>query len=206
MKNPKIDDYIEKQKPWQKDVLKTLRKLIFKADPKIEEHLKWGTPTYEHTGQVIWIMCAKDWIHFSFRQGALLDASHGLFEEGPDTESKAKRTIKVHEGDAVDEALIVGLVEQAVANNVAGKKVDFQMPKPGEKHFDIPFEFESLLDEHSVLEAYNMRPYYQQKGWVQWIDEAKAEATKAKRVDTVLAELKTGQYMPNKADRKQLKS
>ncbi|HUS26762.1 MAG TPA: DUF1801 domain-containing protein [Nevskiaceae bacterium] len=183
---------------WQRKVLTRLRELVHQADPDMVEGIKWGTPAFEHNGLVVWMFCAKEWVHFSFPQGALLDAGHGLFE---DTANKAQRTLKFRKGDVLPEKLIIKLVRQAVANNLADKKVDFKVPKAGERSFDVPHEYEVFLKENGLLDAYNERPYYQQKGWVQWIEEAARDETRAKRRKTMLKELRDGTYMPPKSER-----
>jgi len=201
MKLKVIDEYITEQPAWQQTILKGIRKAIHEGDPEITEVFKWGAPTFEHKGQVAWVFCAKSWVHLSFRQGALLKVPKATWTELDDTPSKAKRTMKFEKGATVPPELIAELVRQHVANNLAGKKIDFKIPKPGSKEFDLPAEYEHWLKAAGKLEDYRARPYYQQHGWIEWIESAKTEATKKKRMDMVLIELKHGQYMPNKEDR-----
>lgn len=200
--NTAVDAYIAKQSAWQKDILTKLRNAIHKADPDIKEAIKWGAPTFEDHGIVAWMFCAKEWVHFSFTQGALLDPSHGLFEEGKDSSSKAKRTIKFLEGQHIPTEIIMDLVKEAVGNNRSGKKVDFNIAKPHTQTFDIPEEYKDFLKEHGLHQEYKNRAFYQQRGWIEWIESAKHEETRQKRAQTMLTELQNGQYMPSKADRK----
>ncbi len=193
---PEITAYIATLPDWQQAICSELRAAIHGADPDIEESIKWGTPAFGHKGPVAWMFCARDWVHFSFPQGALPAETHGLFEP---TENKAGRTIKLHQDQAVPRGIIEQLVQQAVANNQAGKKVDLQIPKPGERKFDIPHEYLAFLKENGAYEEYLQRPYYQQKGWIQWIEEAKQQATRDKRRRTMLEELSASTYMPPKA-------
>lgn len=206
MKDERIDNYIAQQKPWQQTVIKAVRAAIHRADSDMSETLKWDAPTFEHEGQVAWLFCATKWVHLSFRHGALLDPPPDGWEEDEHTESKAKRTLKFREGQPVNESAIERLVAQAVANNLVGKKVDFQTPKPGTREFDLPHEHEQWLREAEQLEDYLARPYYQQKGWIEWLEQAKTDATRAKRRDMIISELQHDQYMPNKDQRKPLKS
>jgi hypothetical protein len=201
-KNTAIDAYITRQPEWQRDILKALRSAIHKADPNIKEVVKWGAPTFEDNGIVAWMFCALKWVHFSFPQGALLDPSHGLFEETKDTASKAKRTIKFTEGQHIPTDIISALVKEAVANNKSGKKADFKIAKQGTQEFDAPKEYQDFLKEHKLFDEYKSRPFYQQRGWIEWIESAKQEDTRQKRAHRMIRELQTGQYMPNKADRK----
>lgn len=196
-----IDAYLQSRVPWQRQILKQIRHAVHLGDPEIEEVIKWGAPAFEHHGQVAWMFCAKEWVHLSFRYGSILKAPKAAWVELDDTPSKAKRTMKFEQGAAVPDELIADLVRQAVANNLAGKKVDFKAPKPGSQTFDLPKGYEDWLKAAGKLEDYLDRPYYQQKGWIEWIESAKTEQTKTEYMDRVLIELKHGQYMPNKADR-----
>lgn len=179
--------------------MKELRDAVNAADSDMRETIKWGSPTFEHHGIVAWMFAAKDWVHFSFPQGKLLDHQHGMFQEAEnDQNSKAKRTIKLHQGDKVPHELITRLTRQAVAHNIAGEKVDFHPTKPGTKEYDTPPEYESFLRENGLLDEYNERPYFQRKGWIEWIEAAKRPETKEKRKSKMLEELKDGTYMPPK--------
>lgn len=197
--NPEVDAYIRSlDAPWKQEIMRTLRDCVHEADPEITEAIKWGAPAFEHSGPVAWMFAATEWAHFSFPQGALLDQSHGQFEEGPETEKKGKRTLKFRADDTIPVDLVIRLTRQAVQNNLKGKRVSFGVAKPGVRTFDLPHEYEVWLTEHGLLAEYRERPYYQQKGWIQWIESAKREQTKSRRRDTMLGELRDGTYMPPK--------
>lgn len=201
MKSEGVDAYISLEEPWKQAVLKEIRKAIHRADPDINEVIKWGAPSFELAGQVVWLFGAVHWVHVSFRQGAILKVPNGTWEEDETSESKAKRTIKVMKNEQVPVALIEDLVRQAVANNLVGKKVDLGVAKARTQEFELPKEYELWLREAGMLDKYQERPYYQQRGWVQWIELAKTLPTKQKRMRMVLIELKYKQYMPNAKDR-----
>lgn len=198
MMSPRVDDYIGQQEAWKQAVLRTLRQAIHQADPDIEEQIKWGTPSFHHAGQVAWMFCATEWVHFSFPQGVLLDVPEDFWEEGDGTASKAKRTLKFRQGDIIPVGQIEKLVTEAVDNNLAGKRVDFHPTKPGSQEFDLPKDYEDFLRDNGLLEEYLNRPYYQQKGWVEWIEQAKQVATRDRRKQKLLQELRDGTYMPSK--------
>lgn len=200
--NTGIDAYITRQPAWQRKILRELRKVIHKANPDIKETIKWGAPTFDDNGIVAWMFCAKEWVHFSFPQGSLLDPSHGLFEEGKNSANKAKRTIKFLEGQHIPTDIIERLIKESVSNNRAGKKVDFHTAKPNTQTFEVPKEYVEFLKEHELYDAYKARAFYQQRGWIEWIEDAKQEETRQKRAHLMIRELETGQYMPAKAERK----
>jgi len=63
----------------------------------------------------------------------------------------------------------------------------------------MPKNISALLNEHGLLEAYKSRPPYQRNDYLGWISQAKLEATKQKRINQMLEELKQGdRYMKMK--------
>lgn len=188
--------------PWQRKICIRLRQLIRESAPSIAERVAWSSPAFYCRGQIAWMFCAKEWVHFAFPQGALLEAPPGTWDEGEGTRSKAKRTMKFREGDSIPESLVVGLVRQAVVNDKAGRRIDFSAPKAGSRSFDLPKAYRDLLHDRGRLEAFLDRPYYQQSGWLRWIEAAKTDGTREKRIELMFEELATGQYMPTKAERR----
>lgn len=119
--NIETTEYIQKLPLWQQGIMNKLREIIHKADPNVEEAIKWGSPAFIYDGIYAWMFAATDWVHFSFKHVALLSAPEGVFVEESDT-TKGNRTIKYREGDQVNEPMLAVLIKQAVANNILGKK------------------------------------------------------------------------------------
>ncbi|MBW3568883.1 DUF1801 domain-containing protein [Candidatus Parcubacteria bacterium] len=190
-----INDYIARQTSWQQIILKELRRLIHETDPAVEEKIKWGTPAFDDHGPVAWMFCAKNWVHLSFPQGALLDSSHGLFEEDSSS-SKINRTIKIRKNEKINGLLIKKLVEQAVSNNKSGKKIKFT--PAAKKEIVLPDDMAAELKAHGLEKDFWSRAYYQQKGYIGWIESAKLDATRVRRLRKMLEELQEGSYMPPK--------
>lgn len=60
-----------------------------------------------------------------------------------------------------------------------------------ERH-EMPEFVLSALESNSLMEAYRQRPDYQQNDYIGWINRAKRTATKQKRLDQMLDELRKG--------------
>jgi len=56
----------------------------------------------------------------------------------------------------------------------------------------MPAYVKKALEVRQLMEAYKARPAYQQNDYVGWINEAKMEATKMRRLEQMLEELKKG--------------
>jgi uncharacterized protein YdeI (YjbR/CyaY-like superfamily) len=56
----------------------------------------------------------------------------------------------------------------------------------------MPDFFRDVLNAHGLMDVYLSRPPYQQNDYIGWITRAKLEATKQKRLNQMLDELKKG--------------
>ena len=77
----------------------------------------------------------------------------------------------------------------AAAKNTTLKRAKNPMP---------PFVREAL-DSHGLIDAYKARPPYQQNDYLGWISRAKLDATRQKRLNQMLDELKGGKKYMNMA-------
>ncbi len=56
----------------------------------------------------------------------------------------------------------------------------------------MPADVEQLLTNHDLMDDYTQRPHYQRNDYLGWIDRAKRPATRQKRIEQMLDELRTG--------------
>lgn len=190
----KIDVYIAKRPPWQRKILERLRRLIHRADPSIVEDWKWAAPAYSHAGLVCFTWGFKNWVSLTFFQGALINDRYRLFTHGKANDKS--RTIKFTDASQVREAAISAYVKEAVRNNLAGRKVVLA-PEP-RRSLVLPRDVRAALVAARLLHAYAVRPYYQRKGYINWIEQVVRAETRKKRTALMLAELRAGTYMPLK--------
>ena len=67
-------------------------------------------------------------------------------------------------------------------------------PRPRHK---MPDFIRGALNERGLMEAYRSRPSYQQNDYIGWIQAAKRDETKQKRLNQMLDELKGGKRYMN---------
>jgi hypothetical protein len=113
-----IDARIAALGDWRRDMLAQVRTLIHCAIPDVVETWKWrGVPVWEKDG----ILCTgesyKSAVKLTFAKGAALDDPAGLFNASLD--GHVRRAIDLHEGDAIDEAAFITLIQAAAALNAA---------------------------------------------------------------------------------------
>ena len=56
----------------------------------------------------------------------------------------------------------------------------------------VPNFVTEALNERALMAAYRDRPAYQQNDYIGWINQAKRQETKEKRLDQMLSELESG--------------
>ena len=70
---------------------------------------------------------------------------------------------------------------------------------PPRPRYPMPKFMRDALNEHGLMDAYNARPPYQRNDYIGWVNRAKREETKQKRLNQMLDELaKGGIYMKMK--------
>lgn len=86
-RDARVDAYIARARPFARPILKRVRMLAHRADPKIEETLKWGMPAFMHQGIVfgmgafkshctLWFWKAR---HIFGKSGRLKNGAMGSF-------------------------------------------------------------------------------------------------------------------------------
>lgn len=116
-----ISKKIDELGDWRGRTLGKVRELIHAADPEIVEAWKWrGTAAWSHGGFVCTGEVYKNKVKLTFSKGASLDDPDHLFNAS--LEGNAWRAIDIFEGDRIDDAAFMKLIQAAVALNIEGKK------------------------------------------------------------------------------------
>ena len=100
-----VNDYLEKQKSPQKEIMQKVRKIFKKSLPNCEEEMRWGVITYAK-GK-FYIAAMKNRVHVGFAINGLDKDEISLFEGS----GKTMRHIKIPLIEDVDEKKLVELIE-----------------------------------------------------------------------------------------------
>jgi uncharacterized protein YdeI (YjbR/CyaY-like superfamily) len=68
---------------------------------------------------------------------------------------------------------------------------------PARLRYPMPDFFREALITRGLMDAYLTRPPYQQNDYIGWVTRAKLEATRQKRLNQMLDELKKGNVYMN---------
>lgn len=186
--DPRIDAYIENAADFAKPVLKHLRLLVHKACPEISETIKWGSPSFEYKGIVCGMAAFKEHCAFGFWKQALLEAD--VFDKEKKAMGSFGRITSLK--DLPSDATVISLIKQAVALNEAGIKVKKDRPKE-RKELVVPAGLaEALAKDEKAAAVFEQFPYSHKKEYIEWINEAKTEPTRNKRIATAIEWIRDG--------------
>jgi uncharacterized protein YdeI (YjbR/CyaY-like superfamily) len=183
--SPEVDAYIAKSAEFSRPILTKVRSLFHKACPEIEETMKWGFPHFEHKGIVGSMAAFKRHACFGFWKGQLLSDPHNLFNGVGDTAMNAAKITDVAE--LPPDKILVEYIREAVALNEAGVKLPTPKKKPRKAILEIPDDFLARLKKNKkALAAFQAFSPSHQREYVEWVTEAKQEATSQKRMTTAI--------------------
>ena len=100
-----VEEYIEKQKSPQKEIIQKVRKIFKKTLPSCEEKMAWGCVTV--AGGKFYIAAMKNRVHVGFAINGLNKEEIGLFEGS----GKTMRHIKIPSLKDIDEEKLVKLIK-----------------------------------------------------------------------------------------------
>ncbi len=79
--NSKVDEFLDKKGHPMTAEIQKVRKIILKTDARMEETIKWSSPTFMYKGNMAsFFMNAKKHVSLMFHKGALLEDPTGLLQ------------------------------------------------------------------------------------------------------------------------------
>lgn len=185
-RDPRIDAYIAKSADFAQPILEHLRAVVHAAFPEVEESIKWSCPHFMYQGKLMCSMAA-------FKQHCSFHFWHGKDVVGEtDTEGMGQFGKITSIKELPNKKELVAYVRKAIALREAGvtrqRAVPTRKPSPA-----LPADFAALLKKHAAArKTYEAFSPSAQREYVEWITEAKTDATRQKRIATALEWLAEG--------------
>lgn len=190
MKNPAVDAYIAKSADFAQPILTRLRALMHKACPQIEETIKWGVPHFQYQGIVANMAAFRQHASFGFWKRKLMDDPAGFFPAAGDS-SMGGRKIRAM-SDLPADAVLIRYIKAAIALNEQGVK----LPNAGRKKqppVHPPADLLAALKKNAKARAiFAALTPSKQREYVEWLTEAKRQATRSARLATAIERLAAG--------------
>lgn len=186
-KDKRVDEYIAKAESFAQPILKHFRELVHKGCPEVEETIKWGMPSFDYKGPFFSLASFKKHCAFGFWKAKLIkDPNKYLGDrsnEGGEAMGNFGRVTSLK--DIPPDRILLDFFKQAKKLNDDGIKI--QRVKTAKKELKAPAYFLNTIKKNKkawiTFESFS--PSHKRE-YVEWILEAKTEATREKRMDQAI--------------------
>ncbi len=178
-RNPKVDNFLDRQKRWQDEFVQ-LREILL--DTPLTEDLKWGVPCYTVQGKNVVLMHGfNEYCALLFIKGVLLKDSAGVLITQTENVQSARQIRFTHVDQIIEmEPILKAYILEAIEVEKAGLKVDFKKTE----EFTIPEEFQAVLQENPDLKsAYDALTPGRQRAWLFYFAAPKQSKTRITRIE-----------------------
>jgi uncharacterized protein YdeI (YjbR/CyaY-like superfamily) len=186
-RDPRIDAYIAKAEPFARPILQKVRERVHDVLPDVEEAIKWNMPAYTLDGKIVAITAA-------FKAHAALNFWRGqeLLRNDANADAMGQfgkiKSVEDLPGDAEFDRLIREAAE--LAKSAPAPRKTKAEPKPAlVVHPDFAAALDRAPQAKAALDGF---PPSARRDYLEWIAEAKQEATRHKRIATALEWLSEG--------------
>lgn len=181
-KDPRVDAYIAKAKPFAQPILRRIRQAVHAGCPDVVETIKWSVPAFEYKGPMCGMAAFKAHCLMGFWKGALVK---GLPKDRVTQAGGGWGRFESLD-DLPGEKLLIRMVKEAAALNDAGIKVPraARAAKPPLKV--PPYMLAAIKENKKAAAAWAASSPSHQREYTEWITEAKTEATRTRRLETAV--------------------
>lgn len=183
-KDPRIDAYIARSAAFARPVLKYIRKTVHKGCPDVEETIKWGMPHIMHKGMLAGMAAFKSHCAFGFWKGTLLMGKRSAADKRDEAMGQFGCITSI--ADLPSEKTLLALVKRAAALNERGVKVPRRKPAAKGEPLVPAYFMAALRKSKRALAAFRGFNPSHRREYVEWVTEAKQEATRARRIATAI--------------------
>lgn len=190
--DPRVDAFIAKSADFARPILTHLRALVHEACPAATETIKWGMPHFEHAGSILCMMAAfKGHCAFGFwHQG--MEKIAGPHRASPAQAMGSLGRITSRAGLPSDTVLkrLVRTAAELIESGAPGR------PRPAKratKELPVPADLAAALKKNAATaKTFAAFPPGKRKDYIEWLTEAKRDATRQARLVTAISWIAEG--------------
>lgn len=186
-RDPRVDSYIARAQPFARPILEQVRERVHRALPEVEETLKWGAPSFTLDGKILLMMAA-------FKAHAAVNFWRGqeIGDGSPKAGAMGQFGKLASTADLPDDATFAALVREAAELSAAAPapRTPKHAPKPPPGvHPDFAAALAANPAARATLDGFTPSA---RREYLDWISEAKQEATRTRRIATAIEWLAEG--------------
>ena len=184
--DPRVDKYIARSAEFARPILVHIRKIVHHACPDVEETMKWSAPHFDYKGMMCGMAAFKSHCAFGFWKAALV-LDDPAVDEGMGSFGRLT-SIK----DLPPDRTLASYVKKAARLNDEGVKVARKAAAP-KKPLKMPSDFAATLGKNQAARrTFDAFSPSHKREYLEWITEAKTDATRQKRMTTAIGWLAEG--------------
>jgi uncharacterized protein YdeI (YjbR/CyaY-like superfamily) len=189
--DPRIDDYVKKAASFAQPILQHLRLLVHKACPDVQETMKWSFPHFDYKGILCSMAAFKQHCTFGFWKASIMkDPEQILKLVGKTAMGHFDKITSLK--DLPSDKIMIAYIKEAVRLNEEGTRIASKEKKP-KAEIAMPEEFAIALKRNKkALAAFEQFSQSHKREYLEWITEAKTEATREKRIEKTIEWLTEG--------------
>ena len=188
----RVDAYIAKSADFAKPILEHLRKLVHDTSPLLTETIKWGFPFFDYKGSVCQMAAFKEHMGFGFWKQAQLNDPGKLIHQEDGTAGSFGRITSL--SDLPSDEILADFIKQAIQLNEGGnKKAAVKKDTTPKAAIEMPADFAGVLaTDPKAFEVYHKFSPSHKREYLEWIINAKTEATRQKRIAQAIEMMSEG--------------
>lgn len=175
-----IEAYIEKSEAFAQPILAYLRQCVHDVHSDFGEEIKWNFPCFIYNGSILaHIASFKTHVAFGFWLSKEMSDKHGIFVAGEKAGMGNFGKIRSIE-ELPNKAILHEYIREAIALADAGKKLSVT-PRKSSIAENIEF-LNQLKSSTTARENFDHFTLSQKGEYHEWINDAKSDATREKRI------------------------
>ncbi|HYD79158.1 MAG TPA: YdeI/OmpD-associated family protein [Paucimonas sp.] len=189
--DPRIDEYIAKSAEFARPILTHLRETVHAACPEVEETMKWSMPHFVYHGILCNMAAFKAHCSFGFWKGELI-----LPKDDPKAEQAMGQFGRITAlSDLPPKRTLTAYIKQAMMLNQDGVKAPSREKPKVRKEVTAPDDLLAALKrQKGALANFEGFSPSAKREYVEWLEEAKTEATRNKRLATAVEWIAEGKH------------
>lgn len=188
MKND-IDKYISESHDFAKPILSYFRKFVHKNCPAVDECLKWGFPHFQYKGILCSMASFNHHCAIGFWKGPLIPELKAIEDDSAMGQLGKITSVK----DLPSDKVLGIIIKKAMKLNEEGVKSPTRSKPKSLTEIKVPdYLLQTIKKNKKAFETFSNFSNSNKKEYVEWVEDAKTEATKLKRIGTMLQWLAEG--------------
>ena len=188
-----VDAYIAKSAGFARPILEHMREVIHSACSDVTEKIKWGMPFFDYGDEMMCHIAAfKQYAVLGFWKGSIM--KDPILRENASSESSMGHLGRITSlKDLPSDKKLTAYIKEAMKLNDDGIKVDRKPKSTEKKELTVPDYFQKAINKNKKAKTiFDAFAYSHKKEYVEWITEAKTDATREKRISSAIEMMQEG--------------